>query len=81
MDFDWIIDSEECWRIVCRFAYSVIWLLWKQIDIFERGYEKDPAVVAREAIQDAKRKKQDVVLVDTAGRMQVLQSALGSLEF
>jgi len=40
------------------------------IDIFERGYEKDPAVVAREAIHDAKRKKQDVVLVDTAGRMQ-----------
>ena len=80
MDFDWIIDSEECLRIVCWFAYSMIWLLWKQIDIFERGYEKDPAVVAREAIHDAKRKKQDVVLVDTAGRMQVLQFALGSLE-
>ncbi|GJM88560.1 hypothetical protein PR202_ga04636 [Eleusine coracana subsp. coracana] len=41
-----------------------------QIPIFEKGYEKDPAVVAKEAIQDASRNKSDVVLVDTAGRMQ-----------
>ncbi|XP_062209534.1 uncharacterized protein LOC133911345 [Phragmites australis] len=41
-----------------------------QIPIFEKGYEKDPAVVAREAIQEASRNKSDVVLVDTAGRMQ-----------
>ncbi|KAK8447048.1 hypothetical protein SEVIR_9G580400v4 [Setaria viridis] len=40
------------------------------IPIFEKGYEKDPAVVAREAIQEASRNKSDVVLVDTAGRMQ-----------
>lgn len=42
-----------------------------QIPIFEKGYEKDPAVVAKEAIQEAKRNGSDVVLVDTAGRMQV----------
>ena len=42
-----------------------------QIPIFEKGYEKDPAVVAKEAIQEATRNKSDVVLVDTAGRMQV----------
>ncbi|VAI11243.1 unnamed protein product [Triticum turgidum subsp. durum] len=41
-----------------------------QIPIFEKGYEKDPAVVAKEAIQEATRNKSDVVLVDTAGRMQ-----------
>ncbi|KAL2613482.1 hypothetical protein R1flu_025174 [Riccia fluitans] len=41
-----------------------------QISVFERGYEKDPAVVAKEAIREAARTKQDVVLVDTAGRMQ-----------
>ncbi|KAL9679342.1 hypothetical protein QQ045_017200 [Rhodiola kirilowii] len=34
------------------------------------GYEKDPAVVAKEAIQEATRIGSDVVLVDTAGRMQ-----------
>ncbi|WOH02805.1 hypothetical protein DCAR_0522195 [Daucus carota subsp. sativus] len=41
-----------------------------QIPIFEKGYEKDPAVVAKEAIQEASRNGSDVVLVDTAGRMQ-----------
>lgn len=41
-----------------------------QIPIFEKGYEKDPAVVAKEAIQEAHRNGSDVVLVDTAGRMQ-----------
>ncbi|KAG8380903.1 hypothetical protein BUALT_Bualt06G0065100 [Buddleja alternifolia] len=41
-----------------------------QIPIFEKGYEKDPAIVAKEAIQEASRSGSDVVLVDTAGRMQ-----------
>ncbi|KAJ0970242.1 hypothetical protein J5N97_023119 [Dioscorea zingiberensis] len=41
-----------------------------QIPIFEKGYEKDPAVVAKEAIQEATRNNSEVVLVDTAGRMQ-----------
>lgn len=41
-----------------------------QVPIFEKGYEKDPAVVAKEAIQEASRNGSDVVLVDTAGRMQ-----------
>ncbi|XP_075514519.1 uncharacterized protein LOC142549450 [Primulina tabacum] len=41
-----------------------------QIPIFEKGYEKDPAIVAKEAIQEAHRNGSDVVLVDTAGRMQ-----------
>ncbi|XVF89283.1 hypothetical protein PTKIN_Ptkin19aG0117600 [Pterospermum kingtungense] len=43
-----------------------------QIPIFEKGYEKDPAIVAKEAIQEATRNGSDVVLVDTAGRMQKL---------
>jgi signal recognition particle receptor subunit alpha len=41
-----------------------------QVPIFEKGYERDPAVVAKQAIQEATRTKSDVVLVDTAGRMQ-----------
>ncbi|XP_057545719.1 uncharacterized protein LOC130824649 [Amaranthus tricolor] len=41
-----------------------------KIPIFEKGYEKDPAIVAKEAIQEATRNHSDVVLVDTAGRMQ-----------
>ncbi|XP_078438794.1 signal recognition particle receptor alpha subunit family protein [Wolffia australiana] len=41
-----------------------------QVPIFEKGYEKDPAIVAKEAIQEAIHNRSDVVLVDTAGRMQ-----------
>jgi GTPase Era involved in 16S rRNA processing len=40
------------------------------VKLFERGYEKDPANVATEAIKAAQREGKDVVLVDTAGRMQ-----------
>ena len=50
--------------------WLVMFSSWK-IPIFEKGYEKDPAVVAKEAIQEATRNGSDVVLVDTAGRMQV----------
>lgn len=38
--------------------------------LFERGYEKDPAKVASEAVRAASRDGIDCVLVDTAGRMQ-----------
>jgi signal recognition particle receptor subunit alpha len=40
------------------------------VPLFERGYEKDPAAVAAEAVRVAARTGRDVVLVDTAGRMQ-----------
>ena len=38
--------------------------------LYERGYEKDPAKVAFEAGKAAARAGTDVLLVDTAGRMQ-----------
>eukprot|EP00891_Asterochloris_glomerata_P006558 jgi/Astpho2/6558/e_gw1.00099.7.1_t len=40
------------------------------VPLYERGYEKDPAKVAFEAVKVAQRSNIDVVLVDTAGRMQ-----------
>ena len=40
------------------------------VELYDRGYEKDPAAVASEAIKSATAKGKDVVLVDTAGRMQ-----------
>ncbi|KIZ06391.1 Signal recognition particle receptor subunit alpha [Monoraphidium neglectum] len=52
------------------------------VPLYERGYEKDPAKVAAEAIRVAERDGRDVVLVDTAGRMQdnePLMRALSSL--
>ena len=41
-----------------------------RVPLFERGYEKDPAKVAAEAVRAAARDGVDCVLVDTAGRMQ-----------
>ena len=40
------------------------------IPVYDRGYKEDPADIAFAAIQEATQKKMDVVLIDTAGRMQ-----------
>jgi signal recognition particle receptor subunit alpha len=40
------------------------------VPLFERGYGKDPAEIAKSAIQHARSNGHEVVLVDTAGRMQ-----------
>lgn len=40
------------------------------VPLFERGYGKDPADIAKHALAFAKANGHDVVLIDTAGRMQ-----------
>ncbi|TPX30146.1 hypothetical protein SmJEL517_g06224 [Synchytrium microbalum] len=40
------------------------------VELYERGYGKDSAGIAKDAISYAKANRFDVVLVDTAGRMQ-----------
>jgi signal recognition particle receptor subunit alpha len=40
------------------------------VPVFDRGYKDEPHRIAREAIREAKSKRIDVVLIDTAGRMQ-----------
>ena len=53
-----------------------------EVPIFSQGYAKDPSVVAKLAIQQATQDQNDVVLIDTAGRMQnnaPLMKALGKL--
>jgi signal recognition particle GTPase len=40
------------------------------VPLFDRGYDKDPTNVAAEALKQAARDGIDIVLVDTAGRMQ-----------
>ncbi|KAF9262120.1 signal recognition particle binding protein [Marasmius fiardii PR-910] len=41
-----------------------------QVELFERGYGKDAAAIAKEAIGYAQQNSFDIVLIDTAGRMQ-----------
>eukprot|EP00892_Ulva_mutabilis_P008026 jgi/Ulvmu1/5596/UM023_0133.1 len=40
------------------------------VPLYDRGYDKDPTNVAAEAMRQAQRDGVDVVLIDTAGRMQ-----------
>ncbi|XP_055370930.1 signal recognition particle receptor subunit alpha homolog [Condylostylus longicornis] len=40
------------------------------VELYEKGYGKDAAGIAMEAIRYAKESNKDIVLVDTAGRMQ-----------
>lgn len=42
----------------------------ENIELYEKGYGKEAALIAKDAIGYAKTQKFDVVLVDTAGRMQ-----------
>lgn len=49
------------------------------LEIYEKGYSRDPAGLAQEAITYAKSNKYDVVLIDTAGRMQNNEPLMRSL--
>ena len=42
----------------------------QMVDLYQQGYGKDAAAIAHDAIGYAKDQRFDVVLVDTAGRMQ-----------
>ncbi|KAI8052479.1 SRP54-type protein [Syncephalis plumigaleata] len=50
-----------------------------RVELYERGYGKDAAGIAKDAISYAKANKFDVVLVDTAGRMQDNEPLMRSL--
>lgn len=52
-----------------------------EVPLFEQGYGKEPGLVAREAIKSAESKKIDVVLIDTAGRMQHNESLMVPLAY
>ena len=50
-----------------------------KIQLFERGYGKDAADVAAQAVKFADTEGFDVVLIDTAGRRHNDQALMGSL--
>jgi signal recognition particle receptor subunit alpha len=50
-----------------------------RLELYEKGYGKDAAAIAMEAIRFAKESGKDVVLVDTAGRMQNNEPLMRSL--
>lgn len=50
-----------------------------RLELFQRGYGKDAAVIAKNAVGYAKENGFDVVLIDTAGRMQNNEPLMRSL--
>ncbi len=57
-----------------------IWALRLQIDIVKGSPKSDPAAVAFDAVQAAKARQCDVVLVDTAGRLHTKTPLMQELE-
>jgi len=50
------------------------------VELYEKGYGKDAANIAKDAVEYAEREKFDVVLIDTAGRRHNDQRLMSSLE-
>ncbi|KAL9106781.1 MAG: hypothetical protein Q9227_008203 [Pyrenula ochraceoflavens] len=50
------------------------------VDLYQRGYDRDAANVAKEAVAYAAQNKFDVVLIDTAGRRHNDKQLMSSLE-
>ncbi|ROV94947.1 hypothetical protein VSDG_07040 [Cytospora chrysosperma] len=51
-----------------------------EVELYQKGYGKDAATVARDAVQFAGQHGYDVVLIDTAGRRHNDQRLMSSLE-
>lgn len=51
-----------------------------EVELYQKGYGKDAATVARDAVQYAAQNGYDVVLIDTAGRRHNDQRLMSSLE-
>jgi signal recognition particle receptor subunit alpha len=51
-----------------------------EVDLFQKGYGKDAANVAKEAVAYAAENEYNVVLIDTAGRRHNDARLMGSLE-
>ncbi|PNP44873.1 hypothetical protein TGAMA5MH_03286 [Trichoderma gamsii] len=51
-----------------------------QVELYQKGYGKDAATVAKDAVNHATQEGYDVVLIDTAGRRHNDQRLMSSLE-
>ncbi|MDD7593634.1 MAG: signal recognition particle protein [Peptoniphilaceae bacterium] len=49
-------------------------------DVFAQGTEKDPVLIAQEAVAEARRTGHDPVIIDTAGRLQIDDALMQELK-
>lgn len=50
-----------------------------QVEVFERGTQANPVEIAREAVEKARIQGNDVVIIDTAGRLHVNETLMDEL--
>lgn len=48
------------------------------VPVYAAGTDVKPSVIAKQGFEEAKKKKIDVVIVDTAGRLQVILHIIGN---
>jgi signal recognition particle subunit SRP54 len=51
-----------------------------EVDLFFDDNEKDPVIIAQNALKEAKEKQYDVLLVDTAGRLAIDEELMSQLK-
>ncbi|GFY93393.1 chloroplast signal recognition particle 54 kDa subunit [Actinidia rufa] len=67
-------------RSLNSFSYSVISLGQVDVPVYTEGTGVRPAEIARKGLAEAKRKNIDVVIVDTAGRLQIDKAMMDELK-
>ena len=62
-------------------AIDQLKILWKDIDVpvFSLGVDVDPVEIVRQGLEEAKDKKNDYVIIDTAGRLQIDEKLMQEL--
>ncbi|KAL8152934.1 LOW QUALITY PROTEIN: hypothetical protein V2J09_010694 [Rumex salicifolius] len=62
-------------------AIDQLVILSQQVDVpvYTAGTDVKPAVIAKQGLEEAKKKKIDVVIVDTAGRLQIDKTMMDEL--
>ncbi|XP_077235747.1 chloroplast signal recognition particle 54 kDa subunit [Tasmannia lanceolata] len=63
-------------------AIDQLVILGKQVDVpvYMEGTDIKPSEIARRGVEEAKKKKADVVIVDTAGRLQIDKAMMDELK-
>ncbi|KAF7804285.1 signal recognition particle 54 kDa protein, chloroplastic [Senna tora] len=63
-------------------AIDQLVILGKQVDVpvYTAGTDVKPSDIAKQGLEEAKRKKTDVVIVDTAGRLQIDKAMMDELK-
>lgn len=70
-----LITSKSFYHFLIRYVLTadISISLWQvDVPVYSEGTEVKPSEIAKHGLEEAKKKSTDVVIVDTAGRLQVL---------